>query len=219
PDQAFRLRGAPRPDPRAAAALRAGPAAGPQGRRPRPRPADAAGDPGGCRDRPHTKGVRDPRDPDAPRWPGRVAGADRPVGLGGRPRKPHQPRGRTRQPPAPEDRLRGPACAHPHGVGPRLPARRERGVTGLSLPNRLPLWHTGVVAAFLAVAAFAGHWALARLVLGQLDAALVALAETEASALESDLHRPVRVHEFAPGSAPPSFVRLDRFVQIIDLEG
>ena len=89
----------------------------------------------------------------------------------------------------------------------------------LSFRNRLSLWHTAAVASFLAVGAFAGHWALARLVLGQLDAALVALAETEASAIEADPRRPVRVHEFPPGTAPPSLVRLDRFVQIVDLDG
>ncbi len=92
-------------------------------------------------------------------------------------------------------------------------------MTRLSFRHRLSVWHTAAVACFLAVGAFAGHWALARLVLGQLDAALVALAETEASALESDLRRPPRVHEFAPGTAPPSFIRLDRFVQIVDLDG
>lgn len=89
----------------------------------------------------------------------------------------------------------------------------------LSFRSRLSFWHTAAVACLLAVGAFAGHWALARLVLGQLDAALVALAETEASALEADTRHPIRVHEFAPGTAPPSFVRLDRFVQIVDLEG
>ena len=92
-------------------------------------------------------------------------------------------------------------------------------MTRLSFRNRLSVWHTAAVACFLAVGAFAGHWALARLVLGQLDAALVALAETEASALEADPGHPLRVHEFAPGTAPPSFVRLDRFVQIVDLDG
>ncbi len=89
----------------------------------------------------------------------------------------------------------------------------------LSFRVRLSVWHTAAVACFLAIGAFAGHWALARLVLGQLDAALVALAETEASTLETDPRHPLRVHEFAPGSAPPSFVRLDRFVQIVDLDG
>lgn len=89
----------------------------------------------------------------------------------------------------------------------------------LSFRVRLSLWHTAIVALVLALGAFAGHWALARLVLGQLDAALVALAETEASALEADPRLPPRVHEFAPGTAPPSFVRLDRFVQIVDKDG
>jgi two-component system, OmpR family, sensor kinase len=89
----------------------------------------------------------------------------------------------------------------------------------LSFRHRLSLWHTAAVACLLGLVAFTGHWALAKLVLGQLDAALVALAETEASALEADVRRPVRVHEFAPGTASPSFVRLDRFVQIVDLDG
>ena len=89
----------------------------------------------------------------------------------------------------------------------------------LSFRSRLSLWLTAAVAGLLAVATFGAHWALSRLVLGQLDAALVALAETEASALEADPGKAVRVHELSPGSAPPSFVRLDRFVQIIDPEG
>jgi two-component system OmpR family sensor kinase len=92
-------------------------------------------------------------------------------------------------------------------------------MTRLSFRQRLSVWHTAAIACLLIVAAFAGHWALARLVLGQLDAALVALAETEASALEADAGGRVRVHELASGTAPPSFVRLDRFVQIVDLEG
>jgi two-component system OmpR family sensor kinase len=89
----------------------------------------------------------------------------------------------------------------------------------LGFRHRLSVWHTAAVACFLAAGAVAGHWALARLVLGQLDAALVALAETEGSALEADTRHPPRVHEFAPGTAPPSFGRLDRFVQIVDFEG
>jgi two-component system, OmpR family, sensor kinase len=88
----------------------------------------------------------------------------------------------------------------------------------LSFRRRLSLGLTGVVAGLLALAAVGGNWALARLVLGQLDAALVALAETEASALQTDPAH-VRVHEFAEGTAPPSFVRLDRFVQVVDQEG
>jgi two-component system, OmpR family, sensor kinase len=92
-------------------------------------------------------------------------------------------------------------------------------VRRLHFRHRLSLWQTGAVAALLGAGAFAGHWALARLVLNQLDAALMTLAETEASALQAESPGTPRVHEFTPGSAPPSLVRLDRFVQIIDLEG
>ena len=89
----------------------------------------------------------------------------------------------------------------------------------LPFRHRLSLWHTGAVAAVLAAGAFAGHWALARLVLNQVDAALMTLAETEASALQAEWPGSPRVHELTPGSAQPSFIRLDRFVQIVDLEG
>jgi two-component system, OmpR family, sensor kinase len=89
----------------------------------------------------------------------------------------------------------------------------------LSFRARLTLFHTGAFACFLGLVAMGGHWALSRLVLGQLDAALLALAETEAVALQARDDDPIRVHEFAPGTAPPQFVRLDRFVQITGLNG
>jgi two-component system, OmpR family, sensor kinase len=92
-------------------------------------------------------------------------------------------------------------------------------VKSLGFRTRLAVLHTAAVACFLGLATLSGHWALAKLVLGQLDAALLALAETEASALQADPRAPVRIHEFAPGTAPPSFARLDRFVQIADLDG
>jgi two-component system OmpR family sensor kinase len=84
---------------------------------------------------------------------------------------------------------------------------------------RLALYHTAAVACFLALAALGGHWTLERIALGQLDAALLALAETEAVALRAGSGPPIEVHEFAPGTAPPSFVRLDRLVQVVDLDG
>ena len=89
----------------------------------------------------------------------------------------------------------------------------------LSFRGRLSLWHTVTVSSVLAVAAWAGNWALARAVLGQVDGALVALAETETASLQADPLGRVGVHEVTPGSSPPSFVRLDRFVQIVDLDG
>ena len=89
----------------------------------------------------------------------------------------------------------------------------------LSFKVRLSLWHTASVALLLAAAAWVGHWALARVVLGQLDGALVSLAETEAAALHANPRPPISIQEFAPGTAAPSFRRLDRFVQIVDLDG
>jgi two-component system OmpR family sensor kinase len=77
-----------------------------------------------------------------------------------------------------------------------------------------------VLAVMLALAAFGADWALRRVVLGQIiDDAVLSLASAEAAALQSDPAQVLRVHEVPPGAGPPSFVRLDKFVQIIDLDG
>ena len=90
----------------------------------------------------------------------------------------------------------------------------------LSFKTRLWLGHVAVLAAMLAMAAFGADWALRRVVMGQMiDDAILWLASTEAAALQVDPTQPVRVHEVAPGAGPPSFVRLDKFVQITDLDG
>src|SRR5262249_25519661 len=66
----------------------------------------------------------------------------------------------------------------------------------------------------------AANWALSRAVLHQIiDGAILALAETEAAAMVEQPHPPTHVHEFAPGTAAPSFARLDKFVQIVTMEG
>jgi two-component system OmpR family sensor kinase len=90
----------------------------------------------------------------------------------------------------------------------------------LSFRRRLGLVHLSVILVVLAFAAFAAYWGLSRAVHGQLDAALLALAQTEAGMLVEERGAEVRVHEVAPaGSAPLSFVRLDRLVQIVDAQG
>src|SRR5438132_14044082 len=72
----------------------------------------------------------------------------------------------------------------------------------------------------LAVAAFGADWALRGVVLGHIvDDAILSLASTEAAALQADPGQSIRVHEIAPSAGPPSFVRLDKFVQIIDVDG
>jgi two-component system OmpR family sensor kinase len=89
----------------------------------------------------------------------------------------------------------------------------------LGFKARLSLWHMVVVALILAVAALGTHWALYRLIRTQVDEALVALGETEAAAIAADGARPIRIHETPPGTAAPSFARLDKFVQVIALYG
>jgi two-component system OmpR family sensor kinase len=93
-------------------------------------------------------------------------------------------------------------------------------VRPLGFKTRLWLGHVAVLALLLAIAAVGADWALRRLVLGQvIDDAILSLASTEAAALQVDSTQPARVHEMGPGGGPPSFVRLDKFVQIIDLDG
>jgi len=88
-----------------------------------------------------------------------------------------------------------------------------------SFKTRLWLGQVVVLAVMLALAAFGADWALRRVVLGEIiDDAILSLASTEAAALQSDPAHP-RVHEIAAGAGPPSFVRLDKFVQIIHPDG
>ena len=90
----------------------------------------------------------------------------------------------------------------------------------LTFKTRLWLGHVAVLAAMLALAAFGADWALRRVVMGRvIDDAILWLASTEAAALQVDPAQPVRVHEMPPGAGPPSFTRLDKFVQITDLDG
>ncbi|MDQ2820188.1 MAG: ATP-binding protein [Pseudomonadota bacterium] len=88
----------------------------------------------------------------------------------------------------------------------------------LSLRRRLMLAHLGAVVVIVSSAAAAGWWQLSRAVNGQLDAALLALAENETVML-ADGRGPVTVHDSGPDNTPPSLARLDRLVQIIDARG
>ncbi|MDR9837329.1 ATP-binding protein [Herbaspirillum huttiense] len=85
--------------------------------------------------------------------------------------------------------------------------------------KRLLLVHMLAVVLIVTCAAAAGWWLLSQSVLGQLDAALLALGETEAGLLAEGAPDAIHVHEPRPGTAPPSLVRLDRLVQIIDADG
>src|SRR5262245_41625903 len=90
----------------------------------------------------------------------------------------------------------------------------------LSFKARLTLWHLTAVVIILASTALAADLALSRTVLNQIiDGEVLALAEAEAAALATTPQLSLRVHEMAPGTAAPSFARLDKFVQIVDMDG
>jgi two-component system, OmpR family, sensor kinase len=92
-------------------------------------------------------------------------------------------------------------------------------MSALSFRWRLALWHMAIVAAILAVTGVAADWALSRTVRGMVDGELITLAETEAGLSRSEPERPITIHELAPGTARPPFIRLDKFVQVVSLDG
>ena len=87
-----------------------------------------------------------------------------------------------------------------------------------SFRQRLLIAHMAAIVIVLGAGAFGAYWSLARAVNGQLDAALLALAETEQGLLQNAPDQAITVHEVTQARAP-SFIRLDRLVQIIDDQG
>jgi two-component system OmpR family sensor kinase len=89
----------------------------------------------------------------------------------------------------------------------------------LNLKGRVLLWHSLAAGLVLLVAALGADWLFSRTVVGQFDQTLLDLAHTEVAAELANPNEPIRVHEMPLGTAPPSFPRLDKFVQIVDLDG
>ena len=73
----------------------------------------------------------------------------------------------------------------------------------LSFRRRLALAHGAAIVVVLALTALGGYWGLSKAVHGQLDAALLALAETEIGMLAEDAGKPVAVHEAPHGTLHP----------------
>ena len=88
----------------------------------------------------------------------------------------------------------------------------------LTLKRRVFVRHVVAVGLILAMASLGADWAFSRMVLGQVDQALLDLALVEANATMADLSHPLHIHEMSPGTAPPSFPRLDKFIQFVDLD-
>ncbi|HWO45611.1 MAG TPA: ATP-binding protein [Methylomirabilota bacterium] len=88
----------------------------------------------------------------------------------------------------------------------------------LTLKRRVFVRHVVAVGLILAMASLGADWAFSRMVLGQVDQALLDLALAEANATTADLSHPLHIHEMSPGTAPPSFPRLDKFIQFVDLD-
>lgn len=86
----------------------------------------------------------------------------------------------------------------------------------LNLKQRVFVRHVVAVGLILAIASLGANWAFSRMVLGQVDQALLDLALTEVNATVADLSHPLHIHEMSPGTAPPSFPRLDKFIQYVD---
>jgi two-component system OmpR family sensor kinase len=91
----------------------------------------------------------------------------------------------------------------------------------LTFRARLTIAHALAVAAILTAAMLATDWWLSRAVESQVDAALVALAETEAaSALDGrEGDEAVHLHDLRAESGGPALRRLDKLVQIVDAAG
>ncbi|PWB78869.1 MAG: two-component sensor histidine kinase [Candidatus Methylomirabilota bacterium] len=90
-------------------------------------------------------------------------------------------------------------------------------MTRWGLRARLVFWHGVGLAVILAGTFVAADWLLQRRLHDQVDAALLALAQTEAaSALDSAT---IHLHEHRGAPGAPQLRALDKLVQILDLDG
>ncbi len=84
---------------------------------------------------------------------------------------------------------------------------------------RLTLWHGASVAVILLGVTFAADRALSRIIGAQVDDALLTLAETEAAEALDDPAEGIHLLDVQPDAAGLPSRRLDKLVQIIDMDG
>lgn len=91
----------------------------------------------------------------------------------------------------------------------------------LSFKTRLAVWHAVVTGIVLVIASLGSHALLSEAISRELDAHLLAMAETEAGIIAANPEQTVQVYEpHNSGVATPSSIkRLDQLVQIVDHEG
>jgi two-component system OmpR family sensor kinase len=89
----------------------------------------------------------------------------------------------------------------------------------LGFKARLTFWHGMAAALILAGMTYAGDRALSRLVVAQVDAGLLALAESEAARDLDDSEGQVRLRTSEAETEAPSFRRYEKLVQVLDAGG
>lgn len=87
------------------------------------------------------------------------------------------------------------------------------------LKTRLTLWHGAAVVVILFGVVLVADRALSWIVGAQVDATLLALAETEAASALDEPWEGIHLHDAPVDSASLPFRRLDKLVQIVDMNG
>jgi two-component system OmpR family sensor kinase len=88
-----------------------------------------------------------------------------------------------------------------------------------TLRRRLAVWHAAAIVLILAATAAVADVLLARALEQQLDASLVALAETEAASALDDPSGAIHLHVMGGGGRPAPLRALDKLAQIVDADG
>jgi two-component system OmpR family sensor kinase len=87
------------------------------------------------------------------------------------------------------------------------------------LRRRLAVWHAVVIAGILGTTGVVTDTLLGRALQQQLDASLIALAETEAASALDDPSGAIHLHLTGPAGRPLPLRALDKLAQIVDAEG
>src|SRR5262249_51086534 len=130
-----------------------------------------------------------------------------------------QPRGRPHQPSPAEDRSSRRGAPDPYRPRARLSSGAGAVKLHLNLKARAVLLHVVAAGLILGFASLGASCFSPRVVGGCSAQPPLELFKTNASPILPAPTQPPHVHEMPARPGPPSFPRLDKFVQIIDLDG